>query len=336
MLYITTRSDADAFTSHKALTENTAQDGGLYYPYRFPQFSVEELTALRDKAFGEIISDILNAFFGLKLNAWDVDCSIGRNILNVVSMQHRIVVAELWHNISGREDFLTDSLYKISIARDGTDVVPTEWFRIAVKIAVLFAVYGELLRTDSIAPSESFDISVVASDFSSPIAACYARQMGLPIHTIICTDLNNSCVWDLVHRGTFNPVVSKDYITPGIERLIHGTLGYSFIETYLNKVHAGQIFSLNDEVTKQMNSGFFCSVVGDARLDTTMNSIFSTNAYVIDPKTAMLFCGLQDFRAKTGESRTTLLIASENPMIYAAQISKATGISADKIKKHIN
>lgn len=335
MLYVTTRNNGDAFTSHKALTENSAQDGGCFYPYRFPCYSGEDLLALKDKSVGEIISKILNAFFVLKLNAWDVDCCIGRNILNTVSMQHRIVVAELWHNISGYKDFLTDSLYKISIARDGTDVTPTEWFKIAVKIAVLFAVYCDLLRTDSITPSESFDVSVAASDFSSPIAAYYARQMGLPINTIICTEINNSCYWDLLHRGTFNPLISKDYITDGTERLVHATLGYQYVNTYLNAVDNGQVFSLNDEITKQMNQGFFCSVIGDERLDTTINSVLSTNGYVVDPKTAMLFCGLQDFRAKIGESRTTLLIATENPLIYATRISAATGVSVDKIKKHI-
>ena len=313
MLYITTRSNADAFTSHKALVESVAHDGGVYYPYKMPQYSQDELLTLKNKTFGEIISGVLNTFFGLKLNAWDVDCCLGRNILNTVSMQHRIVVAELWHNLSGQKSFLTDSLYKI--AKNGTQPSnkPTEWFKIATRIAVLFAVYGELLRKEIVIPGEKFDVSVSAIDFSETICAFYAKQMGLPIGTIICSELNNSCVWDFIHRGIFNPSQCQNDIASDVERLIHGTLGYQYLDTYFEKLHAGQIFSLNDESLKLMNCGLFCSVIGEARLASTISSIFSTNNYVVNPKTAMLFCGLQDFRAKTGESRITLLIAEESP-----------------------
>ena len=311
MLYLTTRDNTDAYTAHKALTQMCGPDGGQFVPFRLPEMESAEITTLMEKPFGQIVADILNRFFSLRLTGWDVDCCIGRTPVRIVSMNHKILIAELWHNLDGKYDYFVTSLYKI--ANPDSENAPTVWFRIVARIAILFGFYSEMLKTQSISVDECFDISVPTGDFSVPMAAWYCRKMGLPISTIICTNKENNTVWDLIHRGSFNPVTADDDLTSGVEHLIYATLGNDAVQSYLSKVGSGRIYSVSDESFQCISSGFFCSVAGDTRAETVMSSIYRTNQYLVDPETALLYGGLQDYRAKYGDSRVTVILAEASP-----------------------
>lgn len=311
MLYLTTRDTKDAYTAHKALTLAKGPDGGQFVPFRLPEMTAEEIAALKDKSFGQIVAEILNLFFSLRLTGWDVDCCIGRTPVKLISMNHKILVAELWHNLDRKYNYFVTSLYKIT--NPNSDDAPTVWFQIVSRIAILFGLYGELIKAQSISVDEFFDISVPAGDFSAPMAAWYCRKMGLPINTIICTNKENNTVWDFIHRGSFNPATADDALISGVERLIHATLGIDAVRSYLCKVESGRIYSVSDEYFQCISSGFFCSVAGSTRADAVMNSVYRTNQYLVDPETALLYGGLQDYRAKFGDSRATVILSESSP-----------------------
>lgn len=335
MLYLTTRDNKDAYTAHKALTQAEGPDGGRFVPFRLPEITSEELGALTDKSFGQIVADIINLFFSSRLTGWDVDCCVGRTPVKLIPMNHKILVAELWHNLEGKYTYLVSNLYRIVSGNADSVNVPTDWFQIAVQIAVLFGLYGEMLRMQSVSIGECFDVSVPTGDFSVPMAAWYSRKMGLPINTIICTHEEDSTVWDLIHRGAFNPATAEVGLSSGVERLIHATCGTDAVQGYLNKIQVGRIYSVAEESQKCISEGFFCSVAGKDRADTVINSVFRMSRYLIDPDTALLYGGLQDFRAKCGDSRLTVLLSECTPMEYMKQISDATGIPTDKLTENV-
>ena len=331
MLYLSTRNNTDAYTAFKALTQSECPDGGRYIPFRLPELTDTEIGSLGDKSIGQIIADIVNMFFSSRLSAWDVESCIGRTPLKLTSMNHKILIAELWHNLQGKYSYIVESLYRTVLCDDIAGCRPSDWFQITVRIAVLFGIYSQMLKNEQISPGERFDISVSIDDFSVPMAAWYARKMGLPIGTIVCTDEDNSLVWDWIHRGTFNPVGADSELVAGIERLICAAQDAASVDAYLAKVYAGRIYSVDQETLQVVNCGFFCCVAGQDRADSVINSVFRTNQYLITPDTALCFGGLQDYRAKTGESRTTVLLSADSPLEHIRQISAATGISAEKL-----
>ena len=62
MLYVTTRTNNDAFTAARAMNMDRGADGGLFVPFHLNTFSRQEIAALADKSFGQNVADILNLF----------------------------------------------------------------------------------------------------------------------------------------------------------------------------------------------------------------------------------------------------------------------------------
>ena len=328
MLYITTRNNKDAYTAHRALHENAAPDGGVYVPFQMPLFSAQEIAYFASIGFSKTVAEILNKFFSCGLSGWDVDFCIGRNAVRFESMTRRIIVAELWHNPQGLYEHMCSALYE-KITEQRSDSI-SDWFTIAFHIAILFGLYSELCRTNAIVPSDAIDLSTMADNLSLPLAALYAKRMGLPIGTIIFTCEENSGIWDLVHLGELSPAVANSNIL-GFERLIHTLLGHAAIADMHNSVNAKRTFRISEEIFPEFNNGLFCAVTGKDRCAQNVNSIYRSNSYILDPQAALSVGGLQDFRAKTGESKQTLVLSCVSPIKCVAQIAEATGISQEKL-----
>lgn len=335
MLYITTRSDHDAFTAHRALHESFAGDAGQYLPFRLPAFEAEQITALASQPFGQTVADIMNVFFSAHISGWDVDFCIGRTALRTVSLNHRISVAELWHNPTSDFAYLKQELFK-RICGNDTDTMPSLWFDIAVRIAVLFGIYGQLYRDNVITAGESVDVSVPVAGLTAASAALYAKEMGLPISTVICACEEDSAAWDLIHKGEVSASAIDESLHAGLERIIHIKLGYQYVEQLLDALKNKKMFFIDEESRPLLSDGLFCVVSGRSRAEQTINSIFRSCNYIADPVCAVCVGSLQDYRAKTGHSRQTIVISEKTPVANLEQIYKATGLTEQSLIQRIH
>ncbi len=326
MLYITTRNNVDTFTSRFPLTTDLAEDGGHYIPYRIPSFTAAEIAVLKDSAFSQTVADILNLFFSCRLTALDVEFTIGRNPIRIEAVNHRVLFAELWRNMDGSFAYVTQQLYERVVGGEGQSN-PTDWAKTAVLISVLFGLYGKLLQDQMLDLDAEFDISVPADDFLIPMAVWYAREMGLPIKTIICACDEKNSIWELFHRGTFATNQVPGSLLLGLEKIIVLTLGIEELQRFQESCGKGSIYTLDPEVLAGFSKGFFCSVAGNHRAGSTINSVYRSNSYIIDPVTAICYGGTQDYRASTASGKPVVLLAQETPLNSANDVIAATGIS---------
>ena len=336
MLYLSTRNSHDAFTAYRTLCSDCAPDSGAFIPLSMPIFDESEILSLQNKAFGNIIADILNRFFSAKLTGWDVEFAIGRSPSKLSVMSQKTVVAELWHSPEGRFNSFVDALHTRLNDSNVNIQAPTEWVRTTVRIAVIFALYGQMLSEGVLNVKETYDISVCLNDFTSLSAASYAKRMGLPIGSIICTSADSDFLWDIIHRGVFPAVDMNTDTRLGIERLLASALGESAVNTMVEKHNSNRSYTLSEEEHPQFKGGMFCAVIGKSRASSIINSIYRSNSYIIDPVAALSYSGLQDYRSKTGENRITLLLSETSPLKHAAEISNATGLSSESLQRLVN
>lgn len=341
MLYVTTRSENDTYTSARALAEDRSPDGGFFVPMRLPKLEPEQIRQLGNRSFSQNVADIINSFFGSALDSWSVDFAIGRYPVKLVPITNRELVAETWHNPSWRFERLARGIEKAILQSDKISAMPSDWLMTASRIAVLFGIFGELIRQGVEMP---MDVAVPAGDFSGPMAAWYAQKMGLPIHHILCCCNDNNGAWRLLHKGELRTDAAAiptstphcDHPVPGdLERLIFGALGTKAACTFAQCVAAGSTFYLEPPQQNVLRDGLFAPVTGTRRLESAICNLYQNWRYLPDPYTALCFSGIQDYRSVTGESRKVLILSEESPGYALDVLSKPLGLSPWELKKRM-
>ncbi len=341
MLYATTRNQNDVFTAFKAIHTDCAPDGGLYVPFKLPHWQREQLKSLAHNSFGQTVADVLNGFFSCGLSAWDVEFAVGRSPMRLSAVNHRVVIAELFHNPQEKYSHIVQTLSD-KIRKEGAGEPPTGWVEIAIGIAVIFGVYGEYLQADGSLLDTPVDMAVTTAHFTMPMAVWYARQMGLPIGNIVCGCNANGGVWDLLHKGematgntAFKTLTAEaDTVVPrNLERLICGTLGTRETLRYLDCCARGGLYAPPAEELETLRRGMFAAVISDQRIMSLIPSVYRNSQYIFGPYSILAYGSLMDYRAKTGESRTAILICERSPDCDSKLVARSMDISEPQLGK---
>lgn len=340
MLYVTTRNSRDVFTANRAVQETRGEDGGLYVPFHLPVYSPEEIAAFGEKSFHACVAQILNQLFHTHLNAWDVEFCVGRYAVRLANLKQRILVAECWHNPQLQFSCMVNQL--TSCIR-GTESEPAsgDWMQIGVGIAVLFGIFGELIREDLASMDKRVDVSLVCGDFSGVMSAWYARQMGLPVGNIVVCCNENNTVWDLMTHGQLRTdsvcirtdTPDTDITLPvSLERLIYAVGGETAVWEYLSVCRRGGMYVPDPLLHSKLREGLYVSVVSQPRLRSMIPNVFSTNRYILSFYSALAYGGLMDYRSGTGSRRTALILADRSPVCEAERISAMLGIESGELE----
>ena len=162
-----------------------------------------------------------------------------------------------------------------------------------------------------------------------PMAAWYARRMGLPVGDVICACNDNGSPWELLHRGELR--LSGDCLPTrlplldvglpcNLERLICQALGSAVAAHYCQARSRRGTFTLNPEQHANLRAGFFVGVVGAD----------------LSPYSALVYSGLMDYRALAGEGTPALLVAEESPLRWGEEVLTALDMPVENIVGQID
>lgn len=342
MLYATTRTKSNVETAYKAIHLETTGDGGLFVPFRMASWDKAEIWTLKDRSFGQNMAQVLNFFFSAGLTGWDIEFAAGRSPIRMETVSRRVFLAEAWHNSHWNLEHLVQL---VSERLKGEQAPATNWVRLAVTIAAMFASYGNLLATGQLEQDQVLDIAVTTGDFTAPMAAWYCRSLGLPFGNILCGCNANGGLWDLLNHGqmaTGNPAVKTvtpdaDIAVPrNLERLIYETLGMEEVQRYLACCQLGDPYDLKEEQLQILKNGIFAAVVSDSRVESITYSVYRANNYVFSPYTALAYGAMTDYRAKTGETRPVMLLAERSPTCDVETVARFMRVETSTVFRRMS
>ena len=345
MLYVTTRVGEDAFTACRALTENRGPEGGNKVPKKLPLFDDAQIAELEEKSFSQTVAQIVNLFFGTKLDGWGIELGIGRYPVKLVSLNGKIVAVKAWHNPIYRFDRFVSGVEKAIRQSDQINEHPTDWVQIAVRIAVLFGVYGQLMHAGVISNSQRIDVSVPSGDLSHLMAVWYARNMGLPIGTIVCCCNENHALWSLLHKGELRTdaiaerthVPDCDHTVPtDLERLIFAVSDNKEVNRFCETCRTGGTYAPGPDLISCLRAGIYISVVSAKRMASTIPNLYKTTGFIADPYTALSYSGLIDYRAATGGNKPAVIISEESPHFSMEFVAQCMNMLPAELKRILN
>ncbi len=207
------------------------------------------------------------------------------------------------------------------------------WARISAQVVYYFK--GWLAATES--PDEKISFSVPSGNFGDVLAGWIAKQMGLPVASLIVATNENDVLAEFFETGVYRPRDSAHtYVTSSpsmdisrasnFERYIYDMTGRDpqAVQALWKELSEEGSFSLPAEVWKRVkNSGFAAARSTHEDRLHTIRDLYERLGVLIDPHTAD---GLKAARDRRISGVKCLCLETALPAKFAETIKEATGV----------
>ena len=207
------------------------------------------------------------------------------------------------------------------------------WGRLVPQIVYYISSYAELVKDGEITLGEKINIVVPTGNFGNILAAYYAKQMGLPIHKLICASNENRVLYDFFRTGTYDrkrefiltSSPSMDIlISSNLERLIYRIAGNSAEKnaSLMQSLKESGKYEITDDMKAQL-SDFYGNYATEAEDAAMIKKLYEDTGYVIDTHTAVAASVYEKYRKETGDTTKTVIASTASPYKFTRSVMDA-------------
>ncbi|WP_282802123.1 threonine synthase [Secundilactobacillus kimchicus] len=215
--------------------------------------------------------------------------------------------------------------------------------RLVPQVAYYFSAYGQLVATGQLQLGDTVNFSVPTGNFGDILAGFYAKQLGLPIHKLICASNDNNVLTDFFNTGVYNRKrpfkttmsPSMDIlVSSNLERLLFHALDDSASQT-AEKMHAletaGQ-YSVSPEILTGLQTDFWAGYATAAADKQAISDVYHQTNFAIDPHTAVAKAAADQYRTAESDNRPMVIVSTASPYKFPNAVLAAiedTPVTAD-------
>ena len=207
--------------------------------------------------------------------------------------------------------------------------------RLVPQIVYYVYAYATLVRDGKIKDGQEINVVVPTGNFGNILAAYYAKQMGLPIHKLICASNENRVLYDFFRTGTYDR--KRDFIlttspsmdiliSSNLERLIYRLTGENAEKCaeLMKSLSEGGEYTITEGMKAQLGDfyGNFCS---EEETANTISEIYKDSNYVIDTHTAVAAGVYKKYVSETDDHLPTVIASTASPYKFTRSVMDALG-----------
>lgn len=156
--------------------------------------------------------------------------------------------------------------------------------RLVPQIVYYVYAYCKLLKMGELSSGEKLTVSVPTGNFGNILAAYFAKEMGLPIGTLLCASNENKVLSDFFHTGIYDKnrpfhlttSPSMDIlISSNLERLLYEVhKKEEDIERYMTDLRERGRYQIPEEMQEDLSGVFYSGSVKDGEGSVSIFQIF--------------------------------------------------------------
>lgn len=213
--------------------------------------------------------------------------------------------------------------------------------RLVPQIVYYVYAYAKLVQNGEIKNGDSINVTVPTGNFGNILAAYFAKQMGVPIKTLICASNDNKVLFDFFQTGTYdkkrefiltNSPSMDILISSNLERLIYLSTGCNAAANakLMADLSSAGAYTVTDEMRGKMTDfvGGFATQEENA---ATIKKIFEDTGYMVDTHTGVAATVYSRYVAETGDKTPTVIASTASPYKFSRSVMDAAfGDQGDK------
>ena len=208
------------------------------------------------------------------------------------------------------------------------------WGRLVPQIAYYVYSYVDLLRREKIEKGEEINIVVPTGNFGNILAAWYAKQMGIPVHRLICASNKNKVLCDFFASGTYdrnreffktNSPSMDILISSNLERLLFEVSGKDAakVSSWMKSLNETGSYTVDPQTLKLLQRQFVGGFADETGITKTIIDVYDRTDNVIDTHTAVGFNIYNRYHQRSKDETKTVFASTASPFKFAPAVMDA-------------
>ena len=210
--------------------------------------------------------------------------------------------------------------------------------RLVPQIAYYVYAYAQLLADGTVHSGDPVNFVVPTGNFGNILAAYYAKNMGLPVHKLICASNQNKVLFDFFSNGTYDrnrPFYTTSspsmdiLVSSNLERLLYVISGRDTqtVSAWMRALSEHGVYAVPEEMRSGL-ADFYGNYADEAMVSERISEVYTKTGYVLDPHTAVGSAVYEQYRKDTGDLTPTVIASTASPFKFARSVLHA--IDADR------
>lgn len=213
--------------------------------------------------------------------------------------------------------------------------------RLVPQIVYYVYAYAKLVHHGEIANGEEINITVPTGNFGNILAAYFAKQLGIPVKTLICASNDNKVLYDFFQTGTYDR--KRDFvlttspsmdilISSNLERLIYLSTGCDAAanKVLMESLSENGAYTVTPEMKERMRD-FIGGYATEAENAAEIKKVYEDTGYMIDTHTGVASAVYRNYVKQTGDTTPTVIASTASPYKFSHSVMEAVfGNQGDK------
>jgi threonine synthase len=208
------------------------------------------------------------------------------------------------------------------------------WGRLVPQIVPYFSGYADMAKNNQIRSGDAINIVVPSGNFGNFLGAYLAKEMGLPVHKLICASNENKILTDFFHTGTYD--LSRDFkitsspamdilMSSNLERFLYLAAGRKpeKINGWMKNAKEKNSYTIDAATFGAIKKTVWADFAKEEEVSLKIKSLFSQYAYLIDTHTAVGACVYDKYVAQTKDLTKTLIVSTASPYKFNQSVARA-------------
>ena len=202
-----------------------------------------------------------------------------------------------------------------------------------------FSAYCDFVNAGRLEMGQPINFVVPTGNFGDILAGWYAKQMGLPVKTLICASNANNVLTDFIRQGTYDknrPFYTTSspsmdiLVSSNLERLLYCLSGDDkLVAGYMQALKETGSYTVGEDLRQAVAKEFWAGSCDDARTFAAIRARFEEEGYLMDTHTAVAWSVLEDYRKETGDMTATAVLSTASPFKFCDSVLRALGEETD-------
>lgn len=205
--------------------------------------------------------------------------------------------------------------------------------RLVPQIVYYVYAYAKLYANGEIQKDEKINVVVPTGNFGNILAAFYAKQMGLPIHKLICASNDNKVLYDFFRTGKYDrnrefiltSSPSMDIlISSNLERLIYQIADWDADtdKRLMEELAQKGVYEISPSMREKLGD-FYGNYASEQETADTIRELYQASGYVIDTHTAVAANVYKKYKKETGDTTKSVIASTASPFKFTRSVMDA-------------